>query len=56
MEDRLQGAITAPQHSQEVIAQEEETGSDHKSKICIGWDNVPLLSDVVTGVTITVFF
>ena len=54
MEDRLQGAITTLQHSQEVIAQEEETGSDHKSEMCIRWDNVPLLSDVVTGVTITV--
>jgi len=54
MEDRLQGAITAPHHSQEVIAQEEETGSDHKSEMCIGWDSVPLLRDIVTGVTITV--
>jgi len=53
MEDRLQGAITTPQHSEEVIAQEEETGSDHKSVMCIGWDSVPLLSNVVTGVTIT---
>jgi len=54
MEDRLKGAITTPQHSQEVIAQEEKTGSDHKSVICIGWDSVPLLNDIVTGVTITV--
>jgi len=54
MENRLQGAITIPQHSQEAIVQEEETGSDHKSEMCIGWDSVPLLSDVVTGVTITV--
>ena len=54
MVDRLQGAITTPQHSQEVIAQEEETASDHKSEMCIGWNSVPLLSDVVTGVTITV--
>jgi len=54
MEDRLQGAITALILSQEVIAQEEETGSDHKSEMCIGWNSVPLLSDVVTGVTITV--
>jgi len=54
MEDRLQGAITTLQHSQEVIALEEETGSDHKSEMCIGWDSVPLLSDVVTGVSITV--
>jgi len=54
MEDRLQGAITAPQHSQEVIAREEETGSDHKSEMCISWDSIPLLSDFVTGVTIIV--
>ena len=54
MEDRLQGAITTLQYSQEVIAQKEETGSDHKSEMCIGWNYVPLLSDVVTGVTITV--
>jgi len=54
MEDRLQGAITTPQHPQEVIAQEEETGSDHKSVMCIGWDSVPLLSDVVIGVPIMV--
>jgi len=54
MEDRLQGAITALQHSKEVIALEEETGSDHMSEMCIGWDSVPLLSDAVTGVTITV--
>jgi len=54
MEDRLQGAIITLQHTQEVIVQEEETGSDHKSEMCIGWDSIPLLSDVVTGVTITV--
>jgi len=54
MEDRLQGVITTPQYTQEVIAQEEETGSDHMSEMCIGWDSVPLLSDVVIGVTITV--
>ena len=54
MEDRIQGAITTLQHTQEVIAQEEETGSDHKSEMCIGWNSVPLLSDVVTGIIITV--
>ena len=55
MEDRLQGAITTPQHSQEVIiAQEEETGSDHKSEMCVlvGTEYVTLLNDVVTGVII----
>ena len=53
MEDRLEGTNTTPQHSQEfTVAQEEETGSDHKSEMCIGWDRVTLLSDVVTGVTI----
>jgi len=55
MEDRLQREIPTPQHSQEILSQQEETGSDHKSVMCIGWDHsVPLLSDVVTGVTITV--
>ena len=54
MEDRLQGTITTLQHTQEVIVQEEGTGSDHKSEMCIGWNSIPLLSDVVTGVTIAV--
>jgi len=49
MEDRVQGAIIALQHTQEIIVQEEETGSDHKSEVCIGCDSIPLLSNIVTA-------
>ena len=53
MEDRLQSTTSTPQHSQEVTAEEEQTGPDHKSEMCIGWNNVTLLRGVVTGITIT---
>jgi len=49
MEDSLQ---VSAQNQQEQQLTLEETGSENRSEMCIGWNNMKLPTNIVTGVTI----